>query len=70
LKVKKIDAERQHAIGDKKSKHKCWGCAAGFVFMILFFVRRNITRALDYLPPAAFRFCGQPAAPSRVAGPP
>ena len=44
-------------------------CAAGFVFMILFFVRRNITRALDYLPPAAFRFCVKPAAPSRDAGP-
>ncbi|MDQ2718196.1 MAG: hypothetical protein M3Z26_00340 [Bacteroidota bacterium] len=45
-------------------------CVAGFVFMILFFVRRNIKRALDFLPLAAFRFCVKPAAPSRDAGPP
>jgi len=37
--VKKNDTELSTAMGIKKTKHKCVGCAAGFVFMAWFFCR-------------------------------
>jgi hypothetical protein len=37
--VKKNDAEPSTAMGIKKTKHKCMGCAAGFVFMAWLFWR-------------------------------